>query len=829
PRALFSVDWAATTFLVVLIVVLVGAPSIKSVYGQQATDLELLRERFEDSCFGCHGDGADEGGFSFEAIADGSYGDDTMKRWEAVWKNIRAETMPPADEFQPEPEQRQAWVDWIQKEVFRLDTNNIDPGKVVLRRLNRSEYSETIQQLTGVSFDCNEAFPADDTGYGFDTIGEVLHISPVVLEKYLLAAESIVLDAIPLEGATPPEKRFWSDHLHFDSPQGEPSRTVDFDQPREFHLLEKMDKPGDYEIAVQWELQSAWTNTGETAELTLLNHADEKNPVEIGKAKLGFLFETEGYLRGNVTVTDKPLHLSIRFKPLPIDTDANPLPEADGVSFSFRISNANVVGPTNTGVREYRKGSKILVGGPPPIDADEEVLDQMSREVLESFALRAFRRPIDDRSLDRLVAIARETRSHPGNGYEHGLAASLKLILASPRFLFRIENAIPANQLSSIPTGTPVSALGDPIDDYALATRMSYFLWGGPPDDELLRLAGKGVLRQELSDQIKRMVGDEWRMRTGVSNFVGQWLKTRDVTSVSIDVRRVLAYRGDEKDFPWQVRDSMKKETETLFRYLIEENRPIEELLNANYSFLNEPLAKFYGIDGVKGDQMRKVDLPADSHRKGILTHGSMLLVTSNPTRTSPVKRGLFILENLLGTPAPPAPPNVPALEESKNGDMKNASLREILEFHRREPMCASCHRRMDPLGLALENYNAIGQFREMELGLPARRGREAEPDKAIDPTGVLMTGEKFNSVVELADVLANDRRDDFYRCLTEKMLVFALGRGLTFGDATTVDQIVANVRANDGGMQTLIESIIRSVPFTHQPKSESVAAVSVE
>ncbi|WP_390621805.1 DUF1588 domain-containing protein [Rubripirellula tenax] len=240
---------------------------------------------------------------------------------------------------------------------------------------------------------------------------------------------------------------------------------------------------------------------------------------------------------------------------------------------------------------------------------------------------------------------------------------------------------------------------------------------------------------------------------------------------------------------------------------------------------MNESLAKFYGIEGVHGGDMQKVTLPEDSHRKGILTHGSVLLVTSNPTRTSPVKRGLFILENLLGTPAPPAPPNVPALEESKSGDMKNASLREILEFHRREPMCASCHSRMDPLGLALENYNAIGQFREMEWGMPEHRGREAEPDKAIDPTGVLMTGEKFESVIQLADVLANERRDDFYRCLTEKMLVFALGRGLTSTDATTVDQIVSQLKTDEGRMQSLIGSIIRSVPFTHVPKSDSVAA----
>ena len=233
----------------------------------------------------------------------------------------------------------------------------------------------------------------------------------------------------------------------------------------------------------------------------------------------------------------------------------------------------------------------------------------------------------------------------------------------------------------------------------------------------------------------------------------------------------MLAYRDSDFELDWQLRSAMQKETETMFRYLIEQDRPITELLNADYTFLNERLAKFYGINGVKGDEIRKVDLPGDSHRRGILTHGSVLLVTSNPTRTSPVKRGLFVLENLLGYPAPPAPPNVPSLEETQKGDLEHASLREILETHRRDPACASCHQRMDPLGLAMEHYNAIGQYREVELGLSAYRGRPATPDQPIDAAGELMTGEKFESIEELADVLADQRRDDFYRCLTEKTI----------------------------------------------------------
>lgn len=646
-----------------------------------AFDLKVLRDRFEDHCFGCHGDGGEEGGFSFDQLAAGDYGDQTIHKWETVWENIRAETMPPSDEQQPDAAQRAAWVDWIQADVFRLDKSRIDPGKVVLRRLNRAEYGETVRQLTDVDAKVDDLFPADDTGYGFDTIGEVLHISPVLLEKYLAAAEQIVADAIPTDGPT------------------------DGDAPK------------------------------------------------------------------------------------------------------------------------YKRGGKILYNGPPPADAEEVLLDEMTGQVIRRFATRAFRRPIDDPTVDRLCDIARQTRQIPGNRYEHGIAAAAKLVLASPRFLFRVEKPLPADQLARVPDGFPTSPLGEPIDDFSLATRLSYFLWGGPPDEALMDVAQRGELRENLGAEIDRMIKQDWRLRVGVGNFVGQWLKTRDVHAVSIDVRRVLAFRGDDSDFPWQVREAMKRETETMFRFMIEENRPAHELLNADYSFLNDRLAKFYGIDGVNGNEMQKVDLPADSHRRGILTHGSVLLVTSNPTRTSPVKRGLFILENLLGTPAPPAPPNVPSLEDSQSGEMKDASLRQVLEQHRRDPACASCHQRMDPLGLALENYNAIGQYRDMELGMPGWRGRDPEPDKPIDPKGVLMTGEKFESVVELADILANERRDDFYRCLTEKMLVFALGRGLTYSDATTVDKIVAEVKADDGKMRTLIGAIVRSVPFTHQPKPESVAS----
>ncbi|TWT95590.1 hypothetical protein Pla100_32310 [Neorhodopirellula pilleata] len=663
-------------------------------------DTNVLRARFENHCFGCHGDGGEEGGFSFEQLAAGDYGDQTIRKWEAVWQNIRAETMPPSDEDRPSVTTRSEWVDWIQSDVFRLDATQIDPGRAVL------------------------------------------HISPVLFEKYLSAADKIVGDAIQTSGPSWPETRFWSDHFRMDSPEGPKAHEVKFNDTRQFHFQKKIDRSGKYDVAVKWSLDGAWTNTDQAAEITLwLYPSDDDEPTEIARHLAGFNEKTSGVLSASVAVGDQPMHLSVKFHPTSKDTTSKQLDNPGPAPYSFRVEYINFVGPTDGDVRKYNRGQKILFNGPPPSDADEAALDAMTGEVIGRFATRAFRRPIDDATLARLCQIARETRQIPGNRYEHGIAAAIKLVLASPRFLFRIEKEMPAAQLAAMPSHLPTSALGEPIDDLSLATRISYFLWGGPPDDDLLSVAQDGKLRENLDQQIDRMIDQEWRLRVGVGNFVGQWLKTRDVHSIPVDVRRVLAFRGDDKMFPWQVREAMKQETETMFRYLIEENRPIHELLNADYSFMNESLAKFYGIAGVQGDKIRKVDLPPDSHRRGILTHGSVLLVTSNPTRTSPVKRGLFILENLLGTPAPPAPPNVPSLEESQSGDMKNASLRQVLEQHRRDPACASCHARMDPLGLALEHYNAIGQYREMEWGMPGWRGRDPEPDKPIDPKGVRIFG----------------------------------------------------------------------------------------
>jgi hypothetical protein len=457
-----------------------------------------------------------------------------------------------------------------------------------------------------------------------------------------------------------------------------------------------------------------------------------------------------------------------------------------------------------------------------------------ARAVLKRFATRAYRRPVDEETVGRLAKLAESVYSQPGRTFEAGVAQAMTVVLASPRFLFREEGTLPA-----APGKHPL------LDEYALASRLSYFLWSTMPDDELFRLAGEGKLRDNLRPQVARMLADP-RSAEFVRHFVGQWLQARGIDSVQINARAVIsrdeppdpkaqqrrarfrelfrkppeslteaekkelaearaAFFGGFRRFAQfelrgDLRRAMRRETEMCFEHVLRNDRSLLELLDSNYTFLNERLARYYGIEGVKGDQMRLVTLPPDSPRGGVLTQGTVLAVTSNPDRTSPVKRGLFLLDNILGSPPPPPPPDVPALEDAAVG--KDATLRESLKAHRTQALCSSCHSRMDPLGLALENFNALGRWRDKERGRP------------IDASGQLLTGETFTNVRELKRILVNQRRLDFYRCLTEKMLTYALGRGLEYYDVQAVDEIVARLEQSHGRPSVLLQGVIESAPF---------------
>jgi len=638
---------------------------------------ERLATLLSDSCLECHDAGIAEGGVDLSAVSGrlrqavaptGATGGPDHGIWVAVWKNLRAGTMPPADATPPEPALRAELLALVEREAFGLDPDRPDPGHVVLRRLNRDEYGRTIRDLVGFDTHAAEDFPQEDTGYGFDTIGEVLALSPLVVEKFVSAAD---------------------------------------------HVAE----------AVLAKARPRSTPDG--------GHA---YPPEV-----------------------RPL-------------------------FPF---------------------------GPPPEDPAES--DAHRHRTVERLLERAFRRPADPPTLERGLALADAAAADPHGGFERGVAAVLTAVLASPRFLFRIEPGLEtARGVDGSEEPPPGNASAIPIDEFALATRLSYFLWGTMPDDELFELARGGRLRASLGAQVDRLLADP-RSDAFVASFVGQWLQTRDVEALAFDLRRLLATKDRaeaEKIFSPSLRRAMRQETEMRFAQLLRDGRAATDLIVGRETFLNADLARYYGIEGVEGKQMRLVTLAPDSHRGGLLTHGSFLVVTSNPTRTSPVKRGLFILDNLLGTPAPPAPADVPALEASQEKG-KPVTMREQMERHRVDALCASCHARMDPLGLALESYDAIGRWR-------------AEDDaRPIDTAGRLITGERFADVAELAEVIAGPRRRDFHRCLTEKLLTYALGRGIEYFDAPAVDSILEALE-EDGRLAALVHAVVKSVPFQCRRPSEN-------
>lgn len=630
------------------------------------------RELLRAHCGACHFDGAEEGGLAIDGLLNRladrptAAGGPDQAAWMSVLRNLRAETMPPADEPRPSADDRTQLIGFVERDAFGLDPARPDPGRVVLRRLNRAEYTNTIRDLVGLDADVAEDLPSDDTGYGFDTIGDVLSMSPLLVEKYMALAgrvgEALVEEARPAKGGS-------GDHAY------------------------------------------------------------------------------------------------------------------------------------PAGVR------RMFPLGPPP-DEGDSARAQHLRQTVTRLAERAFRRPVDEATIDRLCGVARTAIEAPDGTFERGIAAALTAALASPRFLFRLEKDH-ADRDSSPPTTSPTAV---PLDEYALASRLSYFLWSSMPDDELLHLARQGRLHAELGPQVERLIADS-RSDRFVADFVGQWLQTRDVENLPFDLTRVLESKNGlpvrhafaaARIFSPRVRLAMRRETELFFAHLLRENRPATDLLVARETFLNGSLARFYGIPDVEGPDMRLVSLDPDSHRGGLLTHGSLLAVTSNPTRTSPVKRGLFILDNLLGTPPPPPPPDVPPLEAAAPSTEGEPSMRELMERHRHDALCASCHARMDPLGLALERYNAIGQWR-------------SDADDAIDTRGQLITGESFADARELAAVIAGPRRHDFQRCLAEKLLTYALGRGLEYFDGPAVDRIGERLDHEGGGLGTLVQGVCESVPFRMQ------------
>jgi len=819
------------------VVLLLSATTIHA-NAEEAPTYDQIRPILENYCYGCHGYGSEEGGVGLDGMESMKPGERLShhETWMGVWRNIRSQMMPPAEEDQPTREEKEMLARFIEKRVFRLDPKKPDPGRVTIRRLNREEYRYTIEDMFGYRYNTTEAFPADDTGYGFDTIGDVLTISPLMMEKYFDAAQEIVKEVVYTGPKLNPTFDVWANNFKVEEkkqekqpsesevpaenePEGEQDGEQDADEPvdaekgdveeaekakSEKAKKEKVkkeeakpttiesvswrgettasnvrwiDHEGEYRITIEYRVQGKDGDDVPAGQLVLTQGEQVVVDVTVPANESRNYSSTSG----TVKLPREKVPFQIRFT---VDGEQEDL--------RLEVRKLHFEGPLDGRLAEYPSPyEKIFFDGPPP--EEKEGQKAYARKLIRHFGTKAFRRPIDEKSLEALLAIQQHVQALPDGTFEQSIAQTLAAILTSPRFIYRAEVQADPND-----PGHVVS-----IDEYALASRLSYFLWSSLPDDELMQLAAEGKLRANLNAQVDRMLEDPKSERF-VRRFVGQWLQANDVETMSIDARRALGIRdrGDaNRVFSGTVRRAMREETEMMFAYVLRENRPAEEMLHADYTFLNAPLAKFYGLEDleVDGFKMRKVDLPADSNRGGVLTQGTFLVVTSNPTRTSPVKRGLFILENILGTPPPPAPPDVPALEEVRQKG-KKLSMREQLELHRAEALCNSCHARMDPLGLALENFSYIGS--------------QVKDAKDIETSGKLITGEEFSDVRELSRVLATERKTDFYRCLTEKLLTFALGRGLEYYDTPTVDSIVDKTLAENGGFRQMIHAIVDSPPF---------------
>lgn len=747
----------------------------------ETTYNEEILPILEDTCFSCHGEGISKGKFSMDEYKDLSAHLSDRKHWLPVWQNVRSQIMPPSDEDPLSVEAKKKLMAWIETDVFKLDPENPDPGRVTIRRLNRNEYQNSVYDLLGVEYDTKEVFPPDDTGYGFDNIGDVLSMSPMLMEKYISAADEVVALALP-EGAAAQSPRVDIDGKDFKN-SGDPKSTglwMPFAKAGEVKASQEIKWDGDYQVTVEYAIKGA--NEATVHEALMEVTAGGK---KVGEESLGWDQRQTIQLTGKVPLKKGRRTFEIKLSP-------SRQPAAGEEELNLTLQRVIIQGPVGGEQREYSKGYQmIFVDGPAP--EEEAARERYARKIMRSFVSRAFRKPIDNPTIDRLVAIVKEVDRQPGKEFEDGLKQAIATCLASPRFLFRVEIQPEPNNPARIV----------PLDEYSLAARLSFFLWNSVPDDELLSLAFNTKLRANLHQQIDRMLADP-RSERLVRNFTGQWLQARDVESVPVSAKDILGLetnREAARAFDVRLRSDMRKETEMLFDFILRKDRPAEELISARYSFLNERLAKFYGIAGVEGEEFQPVDLTEHPERGGLLTQGTVLMVTSNPSRTSPVKRGLFVLDNLLGTPAPPAPPNVPELEEAgKIG--ASMTMREKMEIHRKKPDCRGCHARMDPIGLGMENFDALGRFRTEEHG------------KSIDTGGVLVTGEEFSNVAELKEILANKRRGDFYRCLSEKLLTFAIGRGVEYYDATTIQQLVERLEKNDGKMRELIYGIVESAPF---------------
>jgi hypothetical protein len=756
-----------------------------------------LHAMLQQYCISCHNQRARVGGLALDTLDTSQVGE-SADVWELVVRKLRTGAMPPAGRPRPDTAVSNDVVTWLEAQLDRAALEHPDPGRPTLHRLNRSEYRNAIRDLLALDIDAS-LLPADNAAYGFDNNADALTLSSALTERYLGAAAKISQLAVGRPRGSPtPETIFVptdrdqgtrvSDELPFGSRGGTAFR---FYFPADGDYLFEM-RPTEggvdggflgvtrepHQLDVSVGGVTVWTGTvggpafegvrGDERNKKILDSLRFRVPVKAGShlVRVYFAAKTSAYVED-------------LFDP---DLRRDPYRAGNGEP---AISSVTIAGPQpdTASVAESPSRRTLFICAPSPAAAESEDAARCAHAIISTLARRAYRRPVTDVDLEIPLALYRDGAST--GGFESGIELAVRGILVSPNFLFRVED-----QPASIPPDTPYR-----ISDLELASRLSFFLWSSIPDDELVDLAVKQTLHtpEVLQQQVRRMLADS-RSKALVDNFAGQWLHIRNVARLQPSPE--LLFHFDDS-----LRRAFERETQLFFESIIRENRTVLDLLDADYTYLNERLATHYGIGGVYGERFRRVSLPPDSVRRGLLGQGSILTGTSRANRTSPVIRGKWILENILGAPPPPPPPNVPDLEDERD-PRKVLPMREQMAAHRANPVCASCHAQMDQLGFALENFDAIGEWREIYAsGLP------------IDAAAEFPDGTQFDGPTELRTVLMS-HSDDFVATVTDRLLTYALGRGLEATDAPAVRQIMRSAAGEDYAFSALVRAIVTSVPF---------------
>lgn len=745
------------------------APSAAPATGP-VTLSEHIKPVMEKYCIDCHNDKKQKGDVNLLPVLSNPKLEDNRKVWEKVAEVLEGGDMPPEKKPQPSDGQRDLMIKFIDGQLAKADCNGpVNPGKVTIRRLNREEYRNTIRDLMGVDFN-PEDFPNDEVGYGFDNIGDVLSLPPMLMEKYMIAADEIVHKAIVLNTEAKPEvKKIRGDEFKSaDSAAVRPLENKVLGLYREGDGVAKYSAPraGEYTFRVKAYGELAGP---ELPKLALRVDGKDVTVFNVGNENKAKTYEAR------TTLPAGAHQVSVAF--LNNYNDANnPDPKLRGDRNVF-VDSIDIQAPPGPAPALPESHKRLITRMPQPGQEHE-----VAMEILGRFLPEAYRRPVMPAEVERVAKFV-DLAQKNGGSFLEGVQTAFQAALCSPYFLYRWE-LDPAN-----------AKQGDTRDltDYEIASRLSYFLWSSKPDSELFALAAKGELHKPevLQKQVTRMLAD-WRARALVNNFGDQWLQIRNIWEVGIDPDTFPKWKDELKGL-------MKEETERFFEAIIKEDHPVTDLIDSDFTFLNEELANYYGIKDVKGKEFRRVTLPKDSPRGGVLTQGAVLVSTSTPTRTSPVIRGKWILEQILGTPPPPPPPDVPPLQEQKSIN-QTTSVRQRLEQHRSRAECAGCHAKMDPLGFALENFDATGAWRDNDGKFP------------IDASGQLVNGTAFSGPRELKRILKGDKK--FVRSITQKMLTYALGRGLERYDKCSVDAIVAKVAPQGNHFSALVTAIVTSDPF---------------